>query len=142
MHQWLGLAATAGLGLQLCSAAAASRPSTAGLTVEPAGGPTVDVEGAVSVAKACCGVASPHTCPGHVPDIPARCFLGADHRVQMIVGSTSYFPMSGPSPLNQSRSCSCAYNKTGDGDPSHFAADEYEKSPRTNNQLIILISYR
>ena len=47
----------------------------------------------------------------------------------MIVGSTTYFPMAGPSPLNQTRSCAFAYNKTANGDPSYYAADEYLDSP-------------
>ena len=101
-----------------------------GLTVGPSGGPTVDVEGAVAMGKRCCGAANPHICPGHVPDIPARCFAGAPGgEVRMIVGSTAYFPMSGPSPLNQTRSCKCSFNKTADGNPADFAADEYPDSP-------------
>ena len=113
--------------------------SAACLTVAPSGGPTVDVEGMVAQEKRCCGTDSPHACPGHVPDIPARCFVsgggggggsdGADRLVRMIVGSTAYFPMSGPSPLNQTRSCSCSFNKTADGNPADFAADEYLDSP-------------
>eukprot|EP01051_Picozoa_sp_SAG22_P011813 SAG22_NODE_1170_length_5261_cov_96.345796_4_plen_414_part_00 len=106
--------------------------AAAGLTVVPSGGPTVDVEGAVAMGKRCCGTANPHVCPGHVPDIPARCFVkgsASDGGVQMIVGSTSYFPMSGPSPLNQTRSCKCSFNKTADGNPAHFDADEYPDSP-------------
>lgn len=43
----------------------------------------------------------------------------------MIVGSTKYSHMSGPSLFNQTRECAIAYNMTGDPDPSHFAADEY-----------------
>jgi hypothetical protein len=82
------------------------------------------------MGKRCCGVANPHICPGHVPDIPARCFVGGTgEEVHMIVGSTSYFPMSGPSPLNQTRSCKCSFNKTADGNPADFAADEYPDSP-------------
>ena len=83
---------------------------------------TIDVEGAVSQGHKC------GTWKGHVPDIPARVFqtrIG----VQMIVGSTAYFPMAGPSPLNQTRSCTISYNKSADGDPSHYAADEYLDSP-------------
>eukprot|EP01052_Picozoa_sp_SAG31_P009651 SAG31_NODE_511_length_14722_cov_14.770499_17_plen_390_part_01 len=91
---------------------------------------TIDVEGAVAQARHCCnGVASPHLCPGHVPDIPARTFMGPDKRVRMIVGSTSYFPMSGPSPLNQTRSCKCSFNKTADPNPADYAANEYLDSP-------------
>ena len=103
--------------------------SAADLSVTPSGGATIDVEGAVAQAKHCCAVASPHVCPGHVPDIPARCFVGAGARVQMIVGSTSYFPMSGPSPLQQFRSCNCSFNKTADPNPADFAANEYLDSP-------------
>eukprot|EP01045_Picozoa_sp_COSAG04_P001540 COSAG04_NODE_52_length_30862_cov_37.882005_13_plen_383_part_00 len=118
------------LAVPLCAAGLLASGAPPLPTVAPTGGPTVDVEGAVAQGKRCCGTANPHVCPGHVPDIPARCFVGADsEQVSMIVGSTSYFPMSGPSPLNQSRSCHCAFNKTADGDPAHFAADEYLDSP-------------
>ena len=37
--------------------------------------------------------------------------------------------MSGPSVVNQTRSCQCSYNKTADPDPSHYAANEYLDSP-------------
>jgi hypothetical protein len=117
----------------------AAHPATArsSLSVVPSvGGVTIDVEGAVAQARRCCGVASPHICPGHVPDIPARAFItaaaapaGGQRAVKMIVGSTSYFPMSGPSPLNQSRSCECSFNKTADPNPADYAANEYLDSP-------------
>jgi hypothetical protein len=75
----------------------------------------------------CC----PHTprCNGHYPDIPARAFADDAGVVRMIVGSTEYFPMSGPSLVNQNRSCKCSFNKTADGNPAHLAADEYLDSP-------------
>ena len=98
------------------------------LSIRPSG-TTIDVEGAVRQEKKCCGHAG-KDCPGHFPDIPARVFYNPGARaVSMIVGSTAYFPMHGPTPLNQTRSCTISYNKTADPNPSHYAANEYLDSP-------------
>lgn len=64
-----------------------------------------------------------------VPDIPARPFADREGLVHMIVGSTSFHPMNGSSPLNVSRSCAVAWNQTHDADPSRFAGDEFLDSP-------------
>ena len=102
---------------------------------------TVDVFGAVAQEKLCCGHAG-KDCPGHVPDVPARAFKDRRAgRIRMIVGSTAYYPMSGPSPLNQSRSCVASFNKTADPNPADFAADEYLDSPYSfgNGTVVSLV---
>jgi|TARA_B110000208_G_scaffold81655_1_gene104118 hypothetical protein len=118
------------------------------LTVEPSGAATIDVLGAVAQEIKCCGKAG-KDCPGHVPDIPARVFVqrGAaaadDHsfRVNMVVGSTTYYPMHGPSPLVQNRSCTISYNKTADSNPADFAGNEYLDSPYSfgNGTVVSLV---
>ena len=77
LRRWLQLA--------LCAAAAAAMAMSpaAALSVTPTG-PTVDVEGAVAQGKKCCGVANPHLCPGHVPDIPARACARALQKVERL----------------------------------------------------------
>ena len=67
--------------------------------------------------------------PAKQPDIPARAFEDPTGVVRMIVGSTAYSHMSGPSLTNQTRDCAVTYNKTADGNPADFAADEYLDSP-------------
>lgn len=102
---------------------------SAAMIAVPTGGETVNIEGAVDQARRCCGEADPHLCPGHVPDIPARVFSDGGGTIRMIVGSTSYFPMAGPSVFNQTRSCTVSFNKTADPNPAHYAANEYIDSP-------------
>lgn len=63
-----------------------------------------------------------------VPDIPARPYA-ASGEVRLIVGSTSFHRMSGPTLLNQTRECVASWNSTNDADPSHFAGDEFLDSP-------------
>ncbi len=77
-----------------------------------------------------------------VPDIPPRVFLtGSDSLAHMIVGSTNYHIMKGPSILNVTRNCTVAWNMTGDPDPSHFAADEFLDSSVSfpNNTVYSLV---
>jgi hypothetical protein len=47
----------------------------------------------------------------------------------MIVGSTSFHKMTGPSVLNVTRECHASWNKTGDGNPADFAGNEFLDSP-------------
>lgn len=37
--------------------------------------------------------------------------------------------MTGPSPVDVTRQCAVAWNMTGDGDPSHYSANEWLDSP-------------
>ena len=96
-------------------------------------GPTVVVWSALDTYAQCCHGAPFHSCPlATTPDIPARAWSDSSTTpptTRMIVGSTKYCHMSGPSLLNLTRECGIAYNKTADGDPSHYAADEYLDSP-------------
>ena len=117
-------------------------------------GTTIDVEGAVEQEMKCCGYVNKRciyssksvlsvifvdvfydvvictSCGGHVPDIPARVFYDTSKStVRMIVGSTIYFPMTGPTVTNQTRSCTFSYNKSANPNPAKFAADEYLDSP-------------
>jgi hypothetical protein len=50
-----------------------------------------------------------------VPDIPARAYVDNTGKARMIVGSTNFHKMTGPSILNVSRECHASWNKTGDG---------------------------
>eukprot|EP00039_Didymoeca_costata_P017089 m.313801 g.313801 ORF g.313801 m.313801 type:complete len:490 (+) comp16491_c9_seq37:198-1667(+) len=115
-----------------------------GLTVVPSG-PTTTVLSAVSQGHKCCNTSK---CDGTIPDIPARVFYqpstttaSSDATVHMIVGSTAYYTMQGPTPLDQTRSCNCSFNKTADGNPADFAADEYFDSPISfgNGTVISLV---
>jgi hypothetical protein len=64
-----------------------------------------------------------------VPDIPARAYIDGDGDTRMIVGSTSFHKMKGPSVLNVTRECHASWNKTADGNPAHFAGNEFLDSP-------------
>jgi hypothetical protein len=73
-----------------------------------------------------------HRCGGiiDVPDIPARVFVGGQGEgggnvTQMVCGSTNYHITEGPSVLEVNRSCTVAWNETGNPDPSQFAGDEF-----------------
>jgi len=86
-------------------------------------GPSVDVWGAVDTYHRCGNYSA------SVPDIPARAYVDTNRLTHMIVGSTAYNHMNGPSILNVTRECTPAWNMTGDPDPSHFAGDEFLDSP-------------
>merc|ERR1719183_3350882 len=90
--------------------------SSIAINVSATGDP-VDVWGAVDTLHKCHFI--------DVPDIPARAFVDNKGVTHMIVGSTNYHHMSGSSILNQTRECATAWNKTGDADPAHFAANEF-----------------
>jgi hypothetical protein len=99
-----------------------------------ASGSTTIVWSALDSYHKCCkngsGYLPYHQCKlAANPDIPARAFQDDTGVVRMIVGSTAYSHMSGPSLMNQTRECEVAYNKTADGNPADFAADEYLDSP-------------
>jgi hypothetical protein len=56
----------------------------------------------------------------------------------MIVGSNNYHPMQGPSIFNLSRSCSFAWNMSGNPDPSMFSASEFlDSTIRFDNGTVI-----
>ncbi|KAG7352493.1 hypothetical protein IV203_008541 [Nitzschia inconspicua] len=81
-----------------------------------------------------------------VPDIPARVFVTNTthtHRnpnLQMICGAVGYHEMHGPSLLNQTRSCDISWNATKDGDPSHFAGNEFiDSTVRFDNGTVIAL---
>jgi len=95
-------------------------PCTSFPCVRPAGDP-VDVWAAVDTLHKCDII--------DVPDIPARAFVDNKNVTQMIVGSTSYHHMSGPSILEQTRECATSWNLTGDPDPAKFSANEFLDSP-------------
>ena len=90
------------------------------ITVTPAG-PPVSVWGSIdSLHK--CGV-------NDTPDIPARAFVDNDGLVHMIVGSTAFHRMVGPTLFNQTRDCEPTWNSTQNPDPSMFASAEWLDSP-------------
>lgn len=88
-----------------------------------------------------------------VPDIPARAFvanatssiLNASKRdaeivIQLICGAVGYHEMHGPTLFRQTRSCDIAWNATKDGDPSHFAGNEFIDSPvRFDNGTVVAL---
>ena len=87
-------------------------------TVTPYGEPTT-IWAAVDTLHRCNGLID-------VPDIPARAFFdAAANTTRMVVGSTTYHRMSGPSLLGLVRDCAVAWNETGDPNPAHFAGDEF-----------------
>jgi hypothetical protein len=55
--------------------------------------------------------------------------VGSGGERRMIVGSTTFHRMAGPTLVNQSRECAVAWNETGDSDPAMFAGDEFLDSP-------------
>eukprot|EP01050_Picozoa_sp_SAG11_P019715 SAG11_NODE_3189_length_2623_cov_2.487718_2_plen_331_part_00 len=98
-------------------------------------GPSVDVWGAVETFHRCGSyIAS-------VPDIPARAYNDDKGIAHMIVGSTAYNHMNGPSILNVTRECQPTFNKTGDPNPAHFAANEFVDSPISfpNGTVVALV---
>ena len=94
--------------------------SVATFTVHPAG-PPVSVWGSIDALHKC-GV-------NDVPDIPARVFVDGVGTTHMIVGSTAFHWMTGPSVFNQTRNCTAAWNSTQDPDPSMFSSAEWLDSP-------------
>jgi hypothetical protein len=90
------------LAILLCSCAAAPSAN--------ASGPPAILWAAVDTLKRCKII--------DVPDIPARPFLDASGVVHMIVGSTSYHRMEGPSLYNLTRECQAAWNESASPDPS------------------------
>jgi len=60
-----------------------------------------------------------------VPDIPPRIYQDTNQIFHMIVGSTNYHIMEGPSMINLNRSCTMAWNETGNPNPAYFAANEF-----------------
>ncbi len=76
-----------------------------------------------------------------VPDIPARAFLGNnDSVVRINVGAVGYHEMHGSTVLNQTRSCSMAWNATFDPDPSMFAGNEFlDSTLRFENGTVVAL---
>ena len=84
-----------------------------------------------------------------VPDIPARAFIvgstGNDstnalspNSVRIIDGAVGYHEMHGPTLVNQSRSCTIAWNATKDPDPSMFAGNEFiDSTVRFENGTVV-----
>lgn len=105
---------------------------TAALTVTPSG-PPVSVWGSIDALHKC-GV-------NDVPDIPPRAFVDADGLTHMIVGSTSFHWMTGPSVFKQTRNCTPAWNSTQDPNPAHFASAEWLDSPHVfpNGTVVALV---
>ena len=111
------------------SPAAAAGPAAAAAPGPPAAslrqsGDSIDIWAAVSTLRRC----------GHidVPDIPARAFDDGRGLTHMIVGSTTFYPMNGGNVLmngSATRSCTAAWNQTGDPDPARLAGDEFLDSP-------------
>ena len=92
----------------------------AGLSILPSG-PPISVWGSTDALHKC-GV-------NDVPDIPARAFVDGDGLTHMIVGSTDFHWMTGPSVFNQTRNCTAAWNSTQNPDPGMFASAEWLDSP-------------
>ena len=113
-------------------AAAALPLLAAAFTVAPAG-PPASVWGSIDALHKC-GV-------NDVPDIPARAFVDGGGVAHMIVGSTAFHRMTGPTVFNQSRDCAAAWNSTQDPDPSHFASAEWLDSPHVfpNGTVVALV---
>ena len=94
--------------------------SAASVNFTPTGTPTTVWAAVDTLHK--CGIID-------VPDIPPRVWQSPDGVARMIVGSTNYHRMGGPSVLNLTRECAVSWNETGDPNPSHFAGDEFLDSP-------------
>lgn len=75
------------------------------------------------------------------PDIPARVFTDAQGLVHMIVGSTSFHLMTGPSVFNQTRSCASTWNSTQSPDESLYAAAQWLNPPHVfpNGTVVVLV---
>lgn len=106
--------------------------AAAALTVTPSG-PPVSVWGSIDALHKC-GV-------NDVPDIPPRAFVDGDGVTHMIVGSTSFHWMTGPSVFKQTRNCTPAWNSTQDPNPAHFASAEWLDSPHVfpNGTVVALV---
>jgi hypothetical protein len=76
-----------------------------------------------------------------VPDIPARAFVDNNGLTHMIIGSTSFHWMTGPTVYNQTRNCTPAWNSTENPDPSMFSSAEWLDSPHVfdNGTVIALV---
>jgi hypothetical protein len=111
------------LGLVACASAFTLAPS----------GPPASVWGSTDSLRKC-GV-------NDVPDIPARAFLDGADLAHMIVGSTSFHRMVGPSVFDQTRDCAAAWNSTQNADPSMFASAEWLDSPHVfpNGTVVALV---
>ena len=107
-------------------------PCAAAFTVVPTG-PPASVWGSIDALHKC-GV-------NDVPDIPARAFLDTTGVAHMIVGSTSFHVMTGPTVFNQTRSCASAWNSTQDPDESRYAAAQWLDSPHVfpNGTVVALV---
>ena len=104
----------------------------AAFTIQPTG-PPASVWGSIDALHKC-GV-------NDVPDIPARAFLDGAGAAHMIVGSTSFHVMTGPTVFNQTRSCASAWNSTQSGDERLYAAAQWLDSPHvfSNNGTVIAL---
>lgn len=102
--------------LLLLAICCATANATASFAVTPSG-PPVSVWSSVDQLHKC-GV-------NDTPDIPARVFIDANGLVHMIVGSTSFHLMTGPSIFNQTRSCASTWNSTQSPDESLYAAAQW-----------------
>lgn len=105
---------------------------SAALTVQPTG-PPLSVWGSIDAL---------HKCKvNDVPDIPARAFLDGAGVAHMIVGSTSFHIMTGPTVFNQTRSCSSAWNSTQSPVESDYAAAQWLDSPHVfpNGTVVSLV---
>jgi hypothetical protein len=110
----------------------ASLAAAAALTVTPSG-PPASVWGSIDALHKC-GV-------NDVPDIPPRAFLDDAGLAHMIVGSTAFHRMTGPTVFNQTRSCTPTWNSTQDADPAMFASAEWLDSPHVfpNGTVVALV---
>ncbi len=106
--------------------------SSSAFSIVPSG-PPVSVWGSIDALHKC-GV-------NDVPDIPPRAFIDGDGMTHMIVGSTSFHRMMGPSVFNQTRNCTAAWNSTMNPDPSYFAAAEWLDSAHVfpNGTVVALV---
>ena len=106
--------------------------SATALTVQPTG-PPLSVWGSIDALHKC-GV-------NDVPDIPARAFVDSTGLAHMIVGSTSFHVMTGPTVFNQTRSCASSWNSTQSPVESDYAAAQWLDSPFVfpNGTVIALV---
>ena len=111
--------------LRLCALYAAACAAAA-----PAVPPPLSVAAVSTPVDIWASVDTLHRCGFiDVPDIPARPYLDAAGTAHMIVGSTTFRRMEGPNLFSLNRSCTAAWNETGDANPAHFAGDEFLDSP-------------
>ena len=116
--------------LAICCATADA--TTTSFTIAPSG-PPISVWSSVDQLHKC-GV-------NDTPDIPARVFTDAQGLVHMIVGSTSFHLMTGPSVFNQTRSCASTWNSTQSPDESLYAAAQWLNPPHVfpNGTVVVLV---